>query len=155
MSFIKALIYILLKALEHIHICYFEVLVLCFGCIPFSGPAPVQLLASGRGILFWQFMFVVLCWDPGIWSYDVWGVLWCRCQALSLLGGCCVLWLLLLTLDPRQGGGCGVPVKGASVGVDMAWKRRLYPSPLGPRLKCFYRLLADTKEWRWVEASPV
>lgn len=56
---------------------------------------------------------------------------WCRCLALSLLGGCFILWLLLLTLDPRQVGGCGVPVEGCFCGSGYGLEEKTVSQPLG------------------------
>lgn len=46
-------------------------------------------------------MVVLLCWDLGVWSYDAWGVSWCRYLVLPLLGGSSIPWLLLPSMDRR------------------------------------------------------
>lgn len=93
----------------------------------FSGHVEIWFLASGRGMIIFLFMCVLLCWNLGIWRCKDWGVSWYKYLVLSLLMGIlflgcrCPLWV------PGKCGDCGVPGRGC----------------LGESV------VGDTKEWRW------
>lgn len=73
---------------------------------PCLEPLTVGLPASGLGTLPWLFLFVFLCWDLGMWSYNVWCVSLWKCLISPFLSFWSIS--LLLLWDLAKYGGFGV-----------------------------------------------
>ena len=95
MVFIKAFIQILFEALKFFKIAIWSPCLVLQLQLFFSRPIAILLLASRGGILSWWFMFLFLNWDLRTKSFQVFlGDIYIS----SLLDGCSVLWLLLLSI---------------------------------------------------------